>query len=90
MSVVKVRDPVAVLATSVLVGVATFLAVLLGLARMARVVTHTLDGLAIWTLITFALAFACAVASFLLVLRRLASANSPRSFRQTTENRPWH
>ncbi len=75
MSVAKIGDPIAALATSVLVGVATFVAVLLGVARLARVVTHTLDGLAIWILITFSLAIACAVASFLLVWRQLNKVN---------------
>jgi hypothetical protein len=67
----RIENPVAVLASSVLVGVAIFVAVLLGVARLGRVVTHTLDGLVTWIPITFAVAITCAVGAFLLVWRQL-------------------
>jgi hypothetical protein len=72
---IKARNPLAVLASSVLVGVATFVVAVLGLARLARVVTHTLDGLGIWIVFTLTVAISGAFVSFLLMWRWLNRPN---------------
>ena len=71
----KARNPLAVLATSILVGVATFVVALLGLARLARVVTHTLDGLGVWIVFIFTVAISGGFVSFLVVWRSLNRPN---------------
>ena len=71
----KARNPLAFLASSVLVGVATFVVALLSLARLARVVTQTIDGLGIWIVFTLTVAISGAFVSFLLMWRWLNRPN---------------
>ena len=65
----RIRNPLAVVAWAVLVGLLTFVAVLVGLALLGRVVTHSLDGLGIWIVVTFSGATISAFASFVFTWR---------------------